>query len=294
MRSHARAHYIVSVSGGVDSVVLLDVLANQATASLTVAHFDHGIRENSRDDRLFVQNLARDYGLPFVYDEGRLGPNASEAVAREARYMFLRRAKEAAEATAIATAHHQDDVLETAIINLLRGTGRKGLSSLQSTEEIYRPLLTTPKANLITYAQAHGLEWREDSTNADPSYLRNYVRQRILVRFDESSRRQLRQHIDAAMLINAELDSLVIHQLELQPAHNELDRRWFISLPHAVAREIIAMWLREHGASGFNKKTIERLVAQCKTLMPGKQIDVDGRYKIAIKPNILALSPRDR
>jgi tRNA(Ile)-lysidine synthase len=289
-----RQYLVVAVSGGVDSVALLDILAAQGRARLIVAHFDHGIRDDSHDDRLFVQKLAGTYGLPFVYNEGRLGAKASEATAREARYAFLRRVKEISGATAIATAHHEDDLLETAILNLLRGTGRKGLSSLQSTEEIYRPLLNTPKAHIITYAQAHGLAWHEDSTNADQNYLRNYVRQRLLTRFDEVSRRRLRELIDAATLTNAELDRLLIGQLAYQPAHDELDRQWFISLPHLVAREIVAVWLREHGITGFDKKAIERIVTMAKTLMPGKTIDVNGNHIVVIKPKILALSLRDR
>lgn len=287
-------NYVVAVSGGVDSVVLLHVLANQKTARLTVAHFDHGIREDSREDRVFVQGLARKYGLAFVYDEGRLGAKVSEAAAREARYEFLRRLKMAAGASAIVTAHHEDDVLETAIINLLRGTGRKGLSSLRSTGEMYRPLLGTPKQNILAYARLHNLDWREDSTNADMNYLRNYIRQQLLTRFDADARRRLRQLSDNARFTNDELDRLLAQQFALQPSPNEIDRRWFIGLPHAVAREVIAMWLRGAGITNFNKKTIERIVVHAKTLGIGKYIDVEAKYIIIIKPDTLALVARDR
>src|SRR4051794_16456164 len=122
--------YVVAVSGGVDSVGLLDLLRMDPGVKLTVSHFDHGIRDDSHLDRAHVQALARRYQLPFVYDKGALGPGASEAEARTARYQFLDNVKTKTGAHAIVTAHHQDDVLETAIINLLRGTGRKGLSSL--------------------------------------------------------------------------------------------------------------------------------------------------------------------
>lgn len=299
-----RGNFVVAVSGGVDSVALLDILCNKNDFSevrplnrgvrLTVAHFDHGIREDSREDRVFVQGLARKYGLPFVYDEGRLGAEASEAAAREARYAFLRRAKLAAGASAIVTAHHEDDMLETAIINLLRGTGRKGLSSLQSTGEIYRPLLSTPKTNIIKYAQLNNLQWREDSTNADLNYLRNYVRGQLLTRFDAEARRRLRALIDSTKFTNDELDNLLAQQFALQPAPDEINRRWFISLPHAVAREVIVMWLRGAGVMTFDKKTIERIVTHAKTLGIGKRIDVNARHIIIVKPDTLALMARDR
>ena len=147
--------YVVAVSGGVDSVALLHLLleANDERRTMNdedspssvlrppfrfvVAHFDHGIRKDSAEDRKLVQAMAQKIrGLPFVYDEGRLGPRASEATARLARYTFLRRVLQASGARAIVTAHHQDDLLETAIINLLRGTGRKGLTALGSRSDI--------------------------------------------------------------------------------------------------------------------------------------------------------------
>src|SRR5580704_3560158 len=105
--------YVVAVSGGVDSVVLLHRLQKQPGLRLVVAHFDHGMREDSAEDRRFVKALAQAYGAPFVYDEGHLGSGTSEAEAREARYNFLRRVQAASDAQAIVTAHHQDDLLET-------------------------------------------------------------------------------------------------------------------------------------------------------------------------------------
>src|SRR5665213_1651974 len=102
--------YVVAVSGGVDSMALLNVLKGESRRGggwkLVVAHLDHGIRPESAEDRRLVQATARDYKLPFVYHEGRLGAGASEAAAREARYSFLRSVQKASDAVAIVTAHH--------------------------------------------------------------------------------------------------------------------------------------------------------------------------------------------
>lgn len=304
--------YVVAVSGGVDSVVLLDILAGvvagrqaerqmlggelaDAPFRLVVAHFDHGIRPDSGEDRRFVQGLAQRYGLPFVYDEGRLGPGASEAAARQARYAFLRRVGQASHARAIVTAHHEDDVLETALINLLRGTGRKGLSSLRSTAGICRPLLEVPKARIKDYARQHGLEWREDSTNADTTYLRNYVRHVLLLRAGPAGRRRLREMVLAAQEQNQVIDRLLAEQLELQSGGSHpgrLERHWFIMLPHAVAREAMAAWLRQSGINGFDRRTLERLVVAGKTLAPGKQADIDGRWVMLAGRRQLVLARR--
>ncbi len=280
--------YVVAVSGGVDSVVLLDILAVRLPAHrLVVAHFDHGIRQDSAEDRHHVEQLAKKYGLAFMFDQGKLGSGASEAVARKARYDFLRQVKLASHAEYIVTAHHEDDVFETAILNLLRGTGRKGLSSLASNGELYRPLLATPKAHIRTYAGKHGLQWREDSTNSNPDYLRNYIRINIMPKFDAVARQRLRQLIGSARGVNVEIDSLLADQLHLQPAGDVLDRQWFIMLPHAVAREIVAAWLRRLGVADFDRQLLERITVAAKTYASGKRIDINGRYVIVVQSDRL-------
>ena len=98
--------YVVAVSGGVDSMVLLDVLAQVPGLQLVIAHFEHGVREDSDEDLQLVESAAKHYDLPFIYERGNLGPTASEAVARAARYAFLRRVREQHAADAIVTAHH--------------------------------------------------------------------------------------------------------------------------------------------------------------------------------------------
>ncbi|MEO8785000.1 MAG: tRNA lysidine(34) synthetase TilS, partial [Candidatus Saccharimonadales bacterium] len=250
--------YILAVSGGVDSVVLLDLLADLPGLKLTVAHFDHGIRTDSKNDRIFVQSLAAAHNLPFVYDRAELGPGASEALARQARYQFLHKVRQLAEAQAVITAHHADDRLETAIINILRGTGRRGLSSLKSGALIVRPLLHTDKKQLVAYARDQNLRWHEDSTNQDDSYLRNYVRHNLLSRFTETERLQLTDYIKTASGLNRSADQQLVNWLHLQPVAGQLDRGWFISLPHAVAKELLASWLRANDIS-YDRPALERL-----------------------------------
>ncbi len=286
--------YVVAVSGGVDSVVLLALLQQLTKLKLVVAHFDHGIREESGDDRLFVHELAKRYGLPFVYKEGNLGPHASEAVAREARYEFLRRVMKAADAKAIMTAHHEDDMLETAILNMLRGTGRKGLSSLKNTDGLIRPLIAIPKQDIIAYAKGQGLAWHEDRTNESTVYLRNYIRHKLMPHFDAESREQLRRLIVATAGANAEIDAMLANHLSLQPSIDTLNRREFVMLSHEVSRELIAAWLRVHEIRTFDKKTIERITTAAKTYLPGKRVDVDATHVIQVKKDILALTLRER
>ncbi|HUD10734.1 MAG TPA: tRNA lysidine(34) synthetase TilS [Candidatus Saccharimonadales bacterium] len=285
--------YIVAVSGGVDSVVLLDILSKLPQLNLVIAHFDHGIRTDSVRDNKFVEELARQYGLEFFAEAGQLGSKASEAMAREKRYAFLRKIKQRSAADAIVTAHHQDDIIETVIINLLRGTGRRGLSSLQSTDDIIRPLLHVPKSEILHYANEHHLKWREDNTNKDEKYFRNYIRHQIVPKLSTAKRDELLQIINKAGSSNQVIDKAVRQALMGQVTDSELSRSWFIGLPHTVAKEIMASWLLENHIE-LDKRRIEQLVLAAKTLPASKQRDIDNNHILKIGKDKLALVLRER
>lgn len=166
--------YIVAVSGGVDSMVLLDMMTKSVPSEqLIVAHFDHGIRADSADDAAFVAKVAQQYNLPFKVKREELGAGASEAYARERRYAFLFQLAEKYDAT-LVTAHHLDDLVETVAINVTRGTGWRGLASFSG--KVVRPLIASEKKALIAYAKKNNITWRDDSTNATDAYLRNRIR----------------------------------------------------------------------------------------------------------------------
>lgn len=286
--------YVVAVSGGVDSVVLLDVLRHHAGLELIVAHFDHGIRPDSSEDMKLVGKLAKNYELTYIYEEGKLGTQASEAVAREARYKFLRKVVNENSADGIITAHHQDDLLETAILNMLRGTGRKGLTSLASNSEIIRPLLNIPKQNLIKYAQQNNLDWHEDSTNQDVNYLRNYIRYEILPKFSQADKHHLLNSITNLRSANQEMDQILDEMINLELKDGLVKRAFFIQLPHNMSKEFMASWLRREGVREFDKLTIERLVIGAKTGSPGKSIEAVRGYKLSLSKDNLALKGPER
>ncbi len=286
--------YVVAVSGGVDSVVLLDLLSKKADMELVVAHFDHGIRAESPEDCRFVQTLAKDYSLLFEYAEGRLGSDASEAKARETRYNFLNKILKKHQARAIVTAHHEDDALETAVINLLRGTGRKGLSALASSSTIKRPLLQISKQDIIKYARDHSLKWREDTTNQEEVYLRNYIRRQLLPRFSEQDKHQLLNIIDSAKINNKELDNLLYNELRQYSENGNLNKSWFKELPHGIALEVMAAWLREQNIRDFDSRTLDRLVVAAKMARPGQKFDVLKGVTMRVGKTNLALQAPER
>lgn len=282
--------YVLAVSGGVDSMVLLDLAAdlakNQSKSKkywFVVAHFDHGIREDSDEDRMLVERMAKKCGFPFVYDVAKLGPNASEAVARKARYGFFSRVRRAAHADAVITAHHEDDLIETAILNLLRGTGRKGLSSLSNGNGLMRPLLCYSKSQMYAYAKTHDLEWREDSTNKNNKYRRNQVRENIVAKMTGAERKKMLRVLSDAKKVNTKLDYQIAKLLQFASRNQRLDRGFFIGLPHKVALEVMAAWLRKNEIRQLDRKLLERLVNAAKAFPGGKQTDVNGNKTLKIQ-----------
>lgn len=286
--------YVIAVSGGVDSVALLHYLQQQPELQLTVAHFDHGIRDDSDEDRQLVAELAQKYNLPFVYDEGQLGVGASEAIARKARYAFLKKIAETTNAQAIVTAHHQDDDIETAIINMIRGASRKGLHGLGGATGVVRPIRHIPKLDLIAYAKDQGLVWREDSTNKDEKHLRNYVRRNVVNRIDTENRQKLLSIMSDLRATNQELDTLLEQELSTHSIEGVVNRQWFIRLPHNVSREIMATWLRNNGVRDFDKKTLERLVIAAKTGKSGSVFDAMLGVRLKVGIDSLALQGEER
>jgi tRNA(Ile)-lysidine synthase len=288
--------WVVAVSGGVDSVALLHMLSALQQQSpkkyrFVVAHVDHGIRPDSAEDRKHVAKLSRQYGMPFVYHQVKLGPNASEAEARDARYRFLDTVRKTVKARGIITAHHQDDALETAIHHLLRGTGRRGLTALSSTDNRHRPLLGVAKQQLIDHARAHQLQWREDSTNQDVKYTRNYIRHRLLGRFSSAQRAQLSILLDELRTLNDVIDRELTNYIHTQPGQYKLDRKQFIQLPHSVAREVIHSWLRMRGVASLDRPTVERAVTAVKTGRTGQQYPLDKYHALRIDKTVAQLTP---
>jgi tRNA(Ile)-lysidine synthase len=176
---------LVAVSGGPDSVALLDLLAGLPAAErprLVVAHVDHGIVAGSGAVAAGVQRLAAGYGLPYERGELTLGAGTTETVARRVRYAWLEATRARVGADWIVTAHHRDDQVETVLLRVLRGSAPAGLAGIaaRSRRGIVRPLLPFTRAELAAHTRAQGLATHSDPANSDPRHLRSWVRQTVL------------------------------------------------------------------------------------------------------------------
>ncbi len=176
---------VCALSGGMDSVVLLDLLqsvSNELRLQLSAAHFNHCLRgEESDGDEAFVRALCKERKIPLTVGRGcpdilakETGQSIEEA-ARTLRYQFLLQ-----QPGKIVLAHHADDQLETVLLNLLRGTGLRGLGGMEPCRgRLLRPLLEIRRRDLAAYAKEKHLRWREDSTNSADDALRNRLRHQV-------------------------------------------------------------------------------------------------------------------
>ncbi len=184
---------VVAVSGGADSVALLQMLVawrDHLDLTLAVAHVDHGLRgEESLEDAVFVEQLTGQLGLPFFLKRLHLKSclrkrkgESLQAVAREKRYTQLQAVTREWGGTKVATGHTQDDQAETVLLSMLRGAGLAGLSGMPSQREpcVIRPLLTVSRSAILSYLDEKRCVFRVDSTNDNPKYTRNRLRRELI------------------------------------------------------------------------------------------------------------------
>jgi tRNA(Ile)-lysidine synthase len=185
---------LVAVSGGIDSVVLLDLFV-QAGFETGLAHCNFHLRGKESDEEAeFASSLARGYSIPFYRADFETGKYAEkekisiQMAARNLRYDWFEETRQEEGFDYIATAHNGDDVLETFFINLSRGTGIRGLSGIpQKSGRVIRPLLFASRDDITDYANLRGIAYREDSSNASDKYLRNKIRHKLLPLLEEQN-----------------------------------------------------------------------------------------------------------
>lgn len=277
---------ILALSGGIDSMVLADMLL-QSKADFVLAHCNFHLRgEESDGDEKFVRDYAERKGLTVYVkqfdtlsyaEEHKL---SIEMAARELRYAWFEELRQQLNYDYIAVAHHADDQLETFFINLLRGAGIRGLKGMQKVNgRIIRPLLDVSRVEIQQYAEVHHLQWREDHTNAETQFLRNKIRHELLPVIDG---------------ISKEGRSAILKSINHLASENELYRELLNEkLPTSncqlstVNFQLLFEWLRDYG---FNEDQVHFIHEALNSGQPGTSF-FSPTHRVTIERNGLELTP---
>lgn len=270
---------LLACSGGLDSVVLLH-LCVALELDICVAHCNFNLREVESDgDEAFVLGLSKKLKVPVkvksfdTQEYMALNKVSIQMAARELRYQWFNQLVLEEGFDYILTAHHADDSLETFIINLSRGTGLEGLTGIPIQNGlVVRPLLDFSRNDILTYAKAERIAWREDSSNTENKYLRNKIRQDIVPRLKElhpaflDNFQSSQSHLRATKaLLQAHIDELRKKLLERHGNHYKLNVASLLQL-HPVEPHLYYL-LKDYGFSEWND------VKGLLTAMSGKQVE---------------------
>jgi tRNA(Ile)-lysidine synthase len=287
--------YIVALSGGADSVALL-LLLDEMGYNIHAAHCNFHLRgEESDRDELFCESLCQQKSIPFhrihfdtlTYAETH--KVSVEMAARELRYHYFEELRSDIGATGVCVAHHQDDSVETVLLNLIRGTGLRGLTGIQCRNgHIRRPLLCVSRKEIESYLQTKDQDYVIDSTNLEDDMLRNKVRLRVIPLLQE-----LNPAVTENILRTSEnlteaqgiLDSIVsLYKNSKSLDLNELNK-------YGSSEYILFEWLKAYGFNGVQVK--EAMGAETGSIFTsslGYDLLVD-RGRFVVEPTLKSLKP---
>jgi tRNA(Ile)-lysidine synthase len=270
--------YLIGVSGGRDSVALLHWLYALGFRNLIVCHLEHGLRGRAgKADARFVERLATRLELPCesksddVKARAAKSKSSIETAARHARYEFFAQIARRRRCHTIFLGHHADDLVETFLFNLLRGSGSAGQGSIRGVSKqkvdgveltIVRPLLLVWRDEIDAYVKMHQLHFREDASNRSLAATRNRIRHRIIPMLEKELGRPVRQNLWRAAAIAAE-EHLALEEM-LPPGLRETKKLSVAALQKltvALQRRVIRNWLREQAVIDVGFELIEKMRA---------------------------------
>jgi len=268
--------YLVGVSGGRDSVVLLDWLVRSGYRNLIVCHLNHQLRGRaSAADARFVEKLAARLDLTVMISAAdvrkvaKAGGMSIETAARFARYRFFARTARRRRCRILLLAHHADDLVETFLLNLLRGTGTAGLAGIRESSEhqfgnlkleVIRPFLQIWRSDIDRYVRKHRLAFREDASNSQLGPLRNRIRLRVIPYLEKTVGRDIRQNVWRTAMIVAEEEHFFGELLpKIEGKAGEMSLRPLREMAVALQRRTLHKWLRNSHVADVGFDLIERV-----------------------------------
>jgi tRNA(Ile)-lysidine synthase len=314
--AHAGDRIGAAVSGGPDSVLMLDFLARMAGEvgfQLGVVHFNHHLRaEESDGDESFVSELAKRYGVPFFRGEARVAEEARkrrrnlEATAREFRYKFFLGLIRQGKVDKVATAHTVDDQAETVLLHILRGTGTRGLGGIHRSlgNKVVRPFLGLTRAQIEEEIRTRDLPYRVDATNLDTRFRRNKVRRELLpmlvTEYNPEIKRLLSELATKAREDEAWLDQQARERAGAwrlrEDDAEKISRTALRNMPPALARRVLRQMLSEVAGNlaGVTHRHIGDIYRFALESQSGKKLHLPRGLAVEIEFDWLIFSKQSR
>ncbi len=303
-----RDHLILALSGGVDSVVLLQVLAQiskQFAFNLSVIHIEHGISPNAKQWSDFCQNYCDTLGVPLTVFRLNIKkqPQVSlEAAARQARYTIFRELS----ADFVVLAHHLDDQVETLQLQLLRGAGLRGLSAMpvmrllsrEGNVKLLRPLLGVTRDTIQDYALQNKLMWVSDESNDDTTYHRNFLRHQIFPLLEQrypayrETLARTSRHVSEAVQL---LDVLGENDSHTVMVAGEIHLERLRKLDFLRAKNLLRYIFSQHDIVQPSTIKLEEVLRQLWAVKPDNHLHLSfGGIEIRLFKNVVKLLPRTK
>jgi len=294
-----RKKFLIGVSGGRDSMVLLDALLRLGFTNLVVCHIDHTLRgRSSLADARLVKRTVKKAGLALEAARCRTSEYASqnqksiELAARELRQAFFRECASRHRCYRLLLAHHADDQVETCLFNFLRGSGASGLGGMRKSSqigklEIRRPFLGISRDQILAYQKKYKVAYREDASNEETRYTRNKIRHHVLPRIAEAMGDSFRTAVLRAAFIMREEEDWMSSMVP--PVGLELSCAALHEMHPALQARTVLRWLRERGVEEPGFEETRRVLALLDVANGPAKINLPGGIHARRRAGILFL-----
>ncbi|MEX1138530.1 MAG: tRNA lysidine(34) synthetase TilS [Bacteroidota bacterium] len=290
---------LLAVSGGIDSMVMLDAFSRIQSAwglSLSVVHVNHQLRgEESQDDEEFLREAVRKLGLPFLTERVNVKDFQSkhhlskQEAARTLRYEALERARIETKSKSVTTGHHADDNAETVLMNALRGAGVRGLSGIPIRRDpgsVIRPLLFAYRKDIENYAVTLGIRYREDSSNSSLQYKRNLLRHSLLPFLNDELQTDAARSLNrvSALMrslgekLSSETAKVSVEILSVRDGMTAVSIPKLLGQALVLQEEILLGVLRDHGIEPTTQK-VQACLELC-SQPTGRSLDLSADWCI--------------
>ncbi|WP_208560551.1 tRNA lysidine(34) synthetase TilS [Marinilactibacillus kalidii] len=311
---------LVAVSGGVDSVVLVDLLRQLPKVyrpQLSIAHVDHQLRPSSSEDKAVVERLSHTLGVPFysfTWSKQHHPKSGIEKAARDQRYAFFSTIMNENGLNKLVTGHHKGDQAETILMRMVRGSALEYLTGIKRTRTfnentLIRPLLDVPKSAIYRYAKDQKLTYVEDETNQQLDYTRNRYRNKILPLLKKENK-AVETHLadlskdvtDVWSIAQPVIESRSRQCATFKHGSVEIDGEMFLNETTSMQRQMLKFMLNhiyKHSTMIYKQKHIELIMEWLIQSGPNSSLDLPGQYqavksyqKVSIQKNEISKANR--